>query len=127
MNAQRLPYAAVADLESVVKRIAREGKGRVFVVFDPEKGWFAGDETDVLQQDNVSGAVMVKGRTYADWGRPNIAEALSAIAAARFIGGDEVIKLFRRPPPAARVSKDESAGSSDNSRSAGGQEIKVPR
>lgn len=100
MNPERTPYAAIADLESVVKTIAAESKGRVLILFDPQKGWWAGDEIDELVSDEKSGALLVKGRTYLDWRRDNIAEALSALAAARFIPGSTVAKLFRKAPPA---------------------------
>lgn len=110
MNPERVPYAAIADLESVVKTIAKESKGRVLIFYDPEKGWWAGDEIDEAMVDSRSGALALKGRTYTDWRRDNIAEALSALAAARFIPGNEVTKLFRRAPPAAPVTKQESPG-----------------
>lgn len=100
MNPERLPYAAIADLESVVKMVAKESKGRVLILYDPQKGWWAGDEIDEAVEDAKSGALIVKGRTYVDWRRDNIAEALSAVAAARFIPGNAVTKLFRRAPPA---------------------------
>lgn len=102
MNPERVPYAAVTDLESVVKQLSREGKGKVFIVYDPEQGWWAGDETDAPALDTKTGSLTVKGRTYVDWVRPNIAEALSAVAAARFIPGSDVVKLFRKAPPAAK-------------------------
>jgi hypothetical protein len=102
MNPERIPYAAIADLESVVKTIAAESKSRVFILFDPQKGWWAGDETDEVVSDEKSGALLIKGRTYEDWQRHNIAEALSALAAARFIPGNTVSKLFRRATPEFR-------------------------
>ncbi len=108
MNPERVPYAAIADLESVVKTIAKESKGRVLIFYDPEKGWWAGDEIDEATVDARSGALSLKGRTYTDWRRDNIAEALSALAAARFIPGNEVTKLFRRAPPAPPAPKQDS-------------------
>lgn len=110
MNPERVPYAAIADLESVVKTIARESKGRVLIFYDPQQGWWAGDEIDEATVDSRSGALTLKGRTYPDWRRDNVAEALSALAAARFIPGNEVTKLFRRAPPAPPAPKQVSAG-----------------
>jgi len=110
VNPERVPYAAIADLESVVKTIAKESKGRVLIFYDPQRGWWAGDEIDEATVDARSGALALKGRTYSDWRRDNIAEALSALAAARFIPGNEVRKLFRRAPPALPAPKQDSPG-----------------
>ena len=126
MNPERVPYAAIADLESVVKTIAQEGKGRVLILYDPQRGWWAGDEIDEATADEKTGSLLVKGRTYSDWRRETIAEALSALAAARFIPGNTVTKLFRRAPPAPPPPRAQTVAATPAAKApaAGGEQTK---
>jgi hypothetical protein len=97
----RIQYAALNDLESVIKDLTKLGKGRLVLFFDASAGWVATDEVEVLPSKDGPGAFEFKGKAYGDWMRPHVANAVSALGAVRFLPASDMDKLFRKPIPLA--------------------------
>lgn len=100
----RIQYAALNDLESVIKDISKFGKGRVALLYDPKTGWVATDEIVMLPSKEGPGVFEFKARWYGDWLRPHVANAVSALGAVRFLGESAMDKLFRKPLPLPPLS-----------------------
>ena len=95
----KMQYAAINDLESVAAEIMKLGSGRLAIVFDPKLGWSVTDEIEVAGNDGVEQVVSLKLKTYEDWHRPHIANAMNALGGVRFIGDSAMEKLFRKASP----------------------------
>ena len=95
----RPQYAALNDLESVINEITKLGKGRLVLYYDASTGWVATDEVEVVPSKDGPGVVEFKIKAYKDWFRPNVANAVSALGAVRFLGASAMDKLFRKPLP----------------------------
>lgn len=106
----RLQYAALNDLESVIKDISKLGKGRIALLYDPKTGWVATDEIEMLPSKEGPGIFEFKARGYSDWLRPHIANAVSALGAVRFLGESAMDKLFRKPLPLTPLSGEAPTG-----------------
>ena len=94
----KLQYAAINDLESVAAEIMKLGGGRLAIIFDPKLGWSVTDEIEVSGNDGVEQVTSLRVKTYEDWHRPHIANALSALGGVRFLGDSAMEKLFRKVP-----------------------------
>lgn len=97
----RIQYAALNDLESVVKDLTKLGKGKLVLFFDSQVGWVATDEVEVLPSKDGPGSFEFKAKAYGDWMRPHVANAVSALGAVRFLPASDMDKLFRKPIPLA--------------------------
>ncbi len=97
----RIQYAALNDLECVIKDITKLGKGKLVLFFDASAGWVATDEVEVLPSKDGPGSFEFKGKAYDDWMRPHVANAVSALGAVRFLPASDMDKLFRKPIPLA--------------------------
>ncbi len=96
----RIQYAALNDLESVIKDLTKLGKGKLVLFFDAAAGWVATDEVEVLPSKEGPGSFEFKAKAYGDWMRPHVANAVSALGAVRFLPASDMDKLFRKPIPA---------------------------
>lgn len=97
-------YAALGDLESVVKELAKITGKPVAIVFDPKHGWCLTDEVIKGPSKHGGGCPQYTAQTYQDWFSKTIGEAALVTFGARFLPGTLIGRLFRKqaayPTPA---------------------------
>ena len=113
----RIQYAALNDLESVVKDLTKLGKGKLVLYFDAAVGWVATDEIELLPSKYGAGSFEFKAKAYGDWMRPHVANAVSALGAVRFLPASDMDKLFRKPIPLAPPPVAPAAAAQEDSKS----------
>ena len=116
----RIQYAALNDLESVVKDLTKLGKGKLVLFFDSQVGWVATDEVEVLPSKDGPGSFEFKAKAYGDWMRPHVANAVSALGAVRFLPASDMDKLYRKPIPLAPPAPAQPVAGSGEAKSKAG-------
>lgn len=89
-------YAALVDLESVIKELAKTTGRPVAIVYDPRGGWCLSDEVRKGPSKHGAECPDYSVQTYQDWFSKTIGEAALVAFGIRFLPGTLVGRLFKK-------------------------------
>lgn len=95
-------FAALVDLEAVIKELAKTTGRPVAIVYDPKGGWCLSDEVKRSASKHGGECPEYGVQTYQDWFSRTIGEAALVAFGIRFLPGTLVGRLFKKPIPLQR-------------------------
>lgn len=90
-------YAALNDLESVVKELSKAAKGPVALVYDPKHGWCLSDEVKLVAGRHGPEEPAYTATGYQSLFKSSIGLAAAAVFEVRFLPGTLIGRLLRKP------------------------------
>lgn len=93
---EHVQYAALTDLEGVVKELAKISGKPVAIVYDPRLGWCVSDEVVKGGSKHGPSEPSYSVQTYGDWFSETVAGAAQVAFSVRFLPGSLIGRLFRK-------------------------------
>jgi len=93
---EHVQYAALTDLEGVVKELAKISGKPVAIIYDPKLGWCMSDEVVKGGSRHGPSEPSYTVQTYGDWFSATVAGAAQVAFGVRFLPGTLIGRLFRK-------------------------------
>jgi len=93
---EHVQYAALTDLEGVVKELAKISGKPVAIIYDPKLGWCMSDEVVKGGSRHGTSEPAYTVQTYGDWFSETVGGAAQVAFGVRFLPGSLIGRLFRK-------------------------------